>query len=147
MLFLSAFYILGSLTVRLFAGKLKGESLLVFAGFLLIATQVIFFTFYITDNYTVFSVLIPMALYLYATGIVSPVCNSKSLVSMKTMAGFGSAALGIMVYLSSTFNSLVINLLHFESLLPLMLFILTVCFLAILSFLTFNWRIEKYQRS
>jgi len=63
------------------------------------------------------------------------------------MAGFGSAALGIMVYLSSTFNSLVINLLHFESLLPLMLFILTVCFLAILSFLTFNWRIEKYQRS
>ena len=83
---------------------------------------------------TVLSVLIPMMIYTFAAGIISPNSNAGAMARMRHQAGTAAAIVGFSLYLASAILSTIINLVSIKSLLPLTIYIFII---AIASFSAF----------
>jgi len=127
-------YILGATYSRVFAKSLGVKKMVTHGTILLIIAAISMMVAEVISGLTVLSVLIPMAIYTFAAGIICPNSNAGAMHSMRHKAGTAGAMVGFSIYLASAILSTLINILSLNSLLPLTSYIFIIAILSLGSF-------------
>ncbi len=135
-----ATYLLGALVCRLVAPKwgidktifLSVTILLLAAAFIIVIS--LFYTI------SVFSVLIPMSIYTFSAGILSPNANTGAMNESAYHSGAGGAILMFCLYGGASLFSSIATSLPLTSLMPLGIYIATVAVCAFSAFWIFLYK-------
>lgn len=92
---------------------------------------------------TELTVLLPLALFTFAAGFVSPSSNTGSLLALRHLAGAGSAIAGSGIYAASAVLSTIATSLPLDTLWPLAMYILIVSLISFLAFYGMVYRNKK----
>lgn len=129
-----AAYLLGAFVCWKLAPKLGIEKMiLIGTSFLLLAALLIIgLSFYYPLS--ILSVLIPMSVYTFSAGILSPNVNTGAMKESAHIAGAGAAILGFGVYAGSAVFSSIATSLSLKSLEPLAIYVSSVAALVFIIF-------------
>lgn len=131
-------YILGAMYSRAFSAKIGINSMVRHGTWLLLLAAAAFVAASIYFGLSILSILIPMAIYTFAAGIICPNSNAGAMHSMRHKAGAAAAVIGFSLYLISAVLSSIATALPITSLWPLAIYISLVALIAFVGFLIFN---------
>ena len=98
-----------------------------------VAAVLYLFLSYIS-HLNIFTVIIPIIIYIFGCGLVSPTANTKALSEMRHIAGASSAVLASSVYGAGALFTIFITNLNLTDLHSLMIYVMSIASIALISF-------------
>lgn len=127
-------YILGAIVSNLISERLGIIRMVIIGNGFALCAAILFISLAICTNLSVLTVIIPISVYTFAAGIISPNCNTGAMDAMRHNAGASAAVIGFGLYLFSFLFSTIITTIQITSLWPLAVFIAVVSLLSLISF-------------
>ena len=102
----AACYILGATVARLCVPKVGVDRTILFAMATIVGTAVLILALDLVTTMNTFSVLLPMCLFIFASGLVTPAANAGALTLFRERAGTSAAIIGFSTALGgAAFNA------------------------------------------
>jgi DHA1 family bicyclomycin/chloramphenicol resistance-like MFS transporter len=113
------FYVLGVSGARVFVSKTGTDRLIVFAiiGFAIASILFVALEFLTTIN--AISVLLPMSVFIFASGLVSPAANTGAMTLFRDRAGASTAIIGFSIAIGGAIFSGALSVFHITRLVEL----------------------------
>ncbi len=118
-----AAYMFGAWLARIIIPRQGIDRVIVYTMITFVATSVLFLVLEFVTTLNTVSVLLPMSVYIFATGLVSPAANTGAMTAFKAKAGSASSLAGFAVAAGGAAVSGVLAGLHITRLWHLALYI------------------------
>jgi Bcr/CflA subfamily drug resistance transporter len=141
-----ATYIIGALSNRFLLGKNKLNTNILIGISMLALSFVLLLVCAIFYHLTIFSVILPMSVYTFGAGLISPNSNAGAIEASRSTAGVGASLIGVSVYFASAVLSTIITSLDVTSLWPLTWYIGGISFIALAGFYRLVYRAPLSER-
>jgi DHA1 family bicyclomycin/chloramphenicol resistance-like MFS transporter len=112
LIFNVACYILGVSTSRVVIPKLGNDRPIVFALGAYALASIIFVVLDVVTTMNTFSVLLPMGVFIFGTGLVSPAANAGALTIFRDKAGAATAFVGFSIAIGGAIFSGALSAIH-----------------------------------
>lgn len=133
-IFTVASYVLGANLARPLAQRIGFEKAIFTGICCALISGIALFCLWVNFPLSIPTVIVPMMLYTFAAGIVSPNANASSLSAMSNMAGPAAAVIGCFIYVASSVLSAIITSMNLGSLSSLAAYVMGIVILAIITF-------------
>jgi MFS transporter, DHA1 family, multidrug resistance protein len=112
LIFNVVFYVLGASVSRVAVPKLGPDRPIVFALAAYVLASVIFFVLDFITTMNTLSVLLPMSVFIFGTGMVSPAANAGAMTLFKDKAGAATAMIGASIAIGGAISSGALSAVH-----------------------------------
>jgi DHA1 family bicyclomycin/chloramphenicol resistance-like MFS transporter len=127
-------YIIGANLARRLASRWGFNRALMLGIAMALLAGLILLVCWVFSTLSINTVVLPIMLYTFAAGIVSPNANASALMALKHMAGASSAVIGVGVYAASAILAAIITQLNLASLAALAGYISSIAIIALAGF-------------
>lgn len=127
-------YILGASLSGLFRKYLDFNGTIMLGTVLALTSSIIFLLLAYFSHLSVLAVILPIMLYLFGCGLVSPNANTCALSQLRHIAGASSAVIGSTIYVSSAVCTIFITSLDLSGLSAMAGYTMSISAIAVTSF-------------
>ena len=113
------FYVLGAYVARILVPKVGTVRPLVFAIIAFAATSIIFVVLELFTDLSTLTVLLPMCIFIFGSGLVSPAANTGAMTLFRDKAGASTAVLGFAIAVGGAVFSGALSAFHITRLVEL----------------------------
>ena len=113
------FYVLGAWVSRILIPKVGTVLPIVFAMITFATTSIIFVTLELFGSLSTLSVLLPMCIFIFGSGLVSPAANTGAMTLFRDKAGASTAILGFSIAVGGAVFSGALSVFHVTRLVDL----------------------------
>lgn len=136
-------YILGATLSSWFRKYLDFNGTILLGTVIAFISSLFFLILAYFSHLSVITVLLPIMLYLFGCGLVSPNANACALSELRHIAGASSAVIGSTIYGSSAICTIFINSLDLSKLSSLAIYTIVISAIAVISFYLLIFRLNR----
>jgi DHA1 family bicyclomycin/chloramphenicol resistance-like MFS transporter len=130
------FYVLGASVARILVPKVGTIRPIVFAMIAFATTSIIFVALELFTTLSTLSVLLPMCIFIFGSGLVSPAANTGAMTLFRDKAGASSAVVGFSIAVGGAVFSGAVSAFHITRLVELGTYVGVSTLLCIATYLT-----------
>lgn len=130
------FYVLGAYVARILVPKVGTVRPIVFAMIAFATTSIIFVVLELFTALSTLSVLLPMCIFIFGSGLVSPAANTGAMTLFRDKAGASTAVVGFSIAVGGAVFSAALSALHITRLVELGTYVGVSTLLCIATYLT-----------
>lgn len=134
LIFNIAFYIIGAWVARLLVPRLGIDRIILYAMLAVIISSILFLALESFTTLSTLSVLLPISVFIFGGGFVSPAVNTAAMTAFKEKGGAASALVGFSNAAGGAIFSAALIAMHFTRLWQLALYVAICALLCIASY-------------
>jgi DHA1 family bicyclomycin/chloramphenicol resistance-like MFS transporter len=113
------FYVLGASVARMLVPKVGTVRPIVFAMITFVATSILFVALELCTTLSTLAVLLPMCIFIFGCGLVSPAANTGAMTLFRDKAGASTAVVGFSIAVGGAVFSGALSAFHIRRLVEL----------------------------